>query len=137
MKIITWNINGIRAALGRNALDWAFAQQPDVLCLQEVKAHPEQLTDEQHAQLKLPHAWNPAHRAGYSGVTSFYKQQPDEILMGMGNDLFDTEGRVIQTIQAGWRLFNVYFPNGQRSYERVEYKLAFYSHLLKLCDELH
>ncbi len=137
MKIITWNINGIRAALGKDALEWAFAQQPDVLCLQEVKARPEQLNEEQRAQLKLPHVWNPAQRPGYSGVTSFYKQQPDEIVVGMGNDLFDVEGRVVQTVQAGCRLFNIYFPNGQRSLERVEYKLAFYAHLLELCDELH
>jgi len=137
MKIITWNINGIRAALAKDALEWAFAQQPDALCLQEVKAHPQQLNNEQHAKLKLPYAWNPAQRAGYSGVTSFYKETPDEILMGMGNDLFDVEGRVIQTVQAGCRLFNIYFPNGQRSLERVEYKLAFYAHLLELCDELH
>jgi len=137
MKIITWNVNGIRAALGKNALDWAFAQDPDALCLQEVKARPEQLNEEQLAQLKLPFAWNPAERAGYSGVTTFYKHQPDEIVIGMGERQFDVEGRVIQTVGAGCRLFNIYFPNGQRGQERVEYKLAFYSHLLSLCDELH
>jgi len=137
MKIITWNINGIRAALGKGALDWAFQQKTDILCLQEVKARPEQLNDAQQSQLKLPHAWNPAQRAGYSGVASFYKDQPDEILMGLGNDLFDVEGRVVQTVQAGCRLFNIYFPNGQRSLERVKYKLAFYDCLLKLCDKLH
>ena len=58
MKIITWNVNGIRAALGKNALDWAFAQQPDALCLQEVKAREDQLNEEQHAQLQLPYVWN-------------------------------------------------------------------------------
>lgn len=137
MKIITWNINGIRAALGKNALDWAFAQQPDALCLQEVKARPEQLNEEQNAQLKLPFVWNPAERAGYSGVATFYKEQPDEIVIGMGNSQFDVEGRVIQTFGAGCRLFNIYFPNGQRGQERVEYKLAFYSYLLDLCNELH
>ena len=86
MKIITWNVNGIRAALGKNALDWAFAQQPDLLCLQEVKAREEQLNEEQRALLKLPYAWNAAQRAGYSGVTTFYKKQPDEVVMGMGED---------------------------------------------------
>ena len=83
MKIITWNVNGIRAALGKNALDWTFAQQPDVLCLQEVKAREEQLDEEQRAMLKLPFAWNPAQRPGYSGVTTFYKNKPDEIKLGM------------------------------------------------------
>jgi len=137
MKIITWNINGIRAALGKDALSWAFAQQPDVLCLQEVKARPEQLNEEQHAMLKLPYVWNTAQRPGYSGVTTFFKQLPDEIVIGMGDDSFDIEGRVIQTLESGCRLFNSYFPNGQRGHERVEYKLAFYAHLLKLCDALH
>ncbi len=136
MKIITWNINGIRAALGKNALDWAFAQNPDALCLQEVKAREEQLNEEQRSMLKLPCAWNPAQRAGYSGVATFFKDKPEEIVIGMGNEQFDVEGRVIQTIQAGCRLFNIYFPNGQRSHERVEYKLAFYAHLLELCDDL-
>jgi exodeoxyribonuclease-3 len=137
MRIITWNVNGIRAALGKNALDWAFAQQPDFLCLQEVKAREEQLNDEQRAMLKLPSTWNSAQRPGYSGVVTFHKQQPDESILGMGDESFDVEGRVIQTVWAGCRLFNIYFPNGQRGQERIDYKLAFYAHLLELCDNLH
>ena len=137
MKIITWNVNGIRAALGKNALDWAFEQQPDALCLQEVKAREEQLDDEQRGALKLPHIWNAAQRPGYSGVATFFKQKPDEIVAGMGADEFDMEGRVIQTLWGGIRLFNIYFPNGQRGQDRVDYKLAFYAHLLKLCGKLH
>ena len=137
MKIITWNVNGIRAALGKNALDWAFAKEPDLLCLQEVKAREEQLNEDQRVLLKLPYSWNAAQRAGYSGVTTFYKKQPDQIVMGMGDDLFDVEGRVIQSVEAGIRLFNIYFPSGTRGHERVGYKLAFYAHLLKLCDALH
>ena len=136
MRIITWNVNGIRAALGKNALAWAFAKDPDILCLQEVKARAEQLNEEQRLLLKLPYSWNAAQRPGYSGVVTFYKKQPDEIVIGMGDDLFDGEGRVIQTVEAGLRLFNIYFPNGQRQ-GRVDYKLAFYAHLLKLCDALH
>ncbi|MBI3161877.1 MAG: exodeoxyribonuclease III [Chloroflexi bacterium] len=137
MKIITWNINGIRAALGRRSLDWAFAKRPDYLCLQEVKAREEQLTDEQRGMLKLPYAWNPAQRLGYSGVATFFNHQPDAIVIGMEGTAFDAEGRVIQTVGAGFRLFNIYFPSGQRGKERVDYKLAFYAHLLKLCDKLH
>jgi exodeoxyribonuclease-3 len=137
MKIITWNLNGIRAGLGKNALDWAFEQTPDALCLQEVKARPEQLNENQRSQLKLPFAWNPAERAGYSGVTTFYKNKPDEIKMGMGEAEFDVEGRVIQTRWADRRLFNIYFPSGSRGHERVGYKLAFYERLLKELDKLH
>ncbi|MBC7875767.1 MAG: exodeoxyribonuclease III [Anaerolineales bacterium] len=137
MKIITWNVNGIRASLNKNALNWAFMQKPDLLCLQEVKARADQLNEEQRALLKLPYTWNAAVRPGYSGVTTFYKKQPDEIVIGMGKDSFDVEGRVIQTVEAGIRLFNIYFPSGTRGHERVGYKLAFYAHLLELCDELH
>ena len=137
MKIITWNVNGIRAALGKHALDWAFDQNPDALCLQEVKAREEQLSEEQRAALKLPFVWNAAQRPGYSGVTTFYKDEPDEIVKGMDGPIFDSEGRVIQTLWAGLRLFNIYFPNGQRGQERVNFKLEFYAHLLELCHSLH
>ena len=71
MKIITWNINGLRAALGKGALNWAFEQKPDVLCLQEIKARPDQLTEEQRAFPGYDVIWNPAERAGYSGVATF------------------------------------------------------------------
>ena len=137
MRIITWNINGIRAALKRNALDWAFAQEPDLLCLQEIKARPEQLTEVQHQALTYPFAWFPAQRPGYSGVATFYCKEPDEIKFGLDDPAFDSEGRVVRTRQQDFILFNVYFPSGQRGKERVAYKLKFYARLLSLCDELH
>jgi exodeoxyribonuclease-3 len=137
MKIITWNVNGIRAALGKRALDWAFAKMPDAVCLQEVKARPEQLKPEQAAQLKMPYVWNPAERAGYSGVATFYRNEPNEIVLGMGDPEFDAEGRVIQTRWGNLRLFNVYFPSGQRGHDRVDFKLRFYARLLELCNSLH
>ena len=137
MKIITWNVNGIRAALGKNALDWAWKQNPDVLCLQEVKARADQLNGEQREKLKLPFTWNHAERPGYSGVATFYKEEPTKIEVGLGEPKFDSEGRVIQTLHPGFRLFNIYFPNGQRGQERVDYKLEFYARLLKICNALH
>ena len=79
MKIITWNVNGLRAVLRKQALAWVWNQDPDVLCLQEVKARPEQLTVEQRGSLPMPHVWNPAQQPGYSGVTTFYKEAPLEI----------------------------------------------------------
>jgi len=137
MKIITWNINGIRAAFKKNALNWAWAQDPDLLCLQEVKARPDQLAEAQIDSLPLPYVWNPAQRLGYSGVTTFHKQQPLDFQLGMNEPKFDVEGRVVSTLHSGFRLFNIYFPNGQRGHDRVEYKLDFYAHLLGICDELH
>ncbi|HEX2696621.1 MAG TPA: exodeoxyribonuclease III [Anaerolineales bacterium] len=137
MNIITWNVNGIRAVLGKGALDWAWKRSPDVLCLQEVKARPEQLTEAQHQSLQMPFAWNPAERAGYSGVTTFYREQPDEIRMGFDDPKFDPEGRVIRTRHRDLILYNVYFPSGQRGHDRVDYKLQFYARLLEFCDDLH
>ncbi|MEP6895136.1 MAG: exodeoxyribonuclease III [Chloroflexota bacterium] len=137
MKIITWNVNGVRAALKKGSLDWAWDQDPDLLCLQEVKARPEQLTKDQASSLRLPYIWNPAERPGYSGVATFYKNQPMDYQIGLGESKFDTEGRVISTLQAGFRLFNIYFPSGQRGKERVDYKLDFYAYLLDICNGLH
>lgn len=136
MKILTWNVNGIRAALSRGALDWAWSCSPDVLCLQEVKANPEQLTPEQRRSLQMPFSWNPARRPGYSGVATFYREQPDEIQAGLGDAKFDVEGRVIRTRHHDLVLYNIYFPSGRRGRERVGYKLEFYAHLLGVCDEL-
>ena len=127
----------MRAALNKGALDWAWQQKPDVLCLQEVKARPDQLSAAQADSLGLRYAWNPAERPGYSGVTTFYKRQPLEVGLGIGDSRFDVEGRVISTLHPRFRLFNIYFPSGTRGQERVNYKLDFYAHLLTQCDLLH
>ena len=137
MKIITWNVNGIRAALKKNSLNWAWEQNPDLLCLQEVKARPNQLNRDQAASLPMSYIWNPAKTPGYSGVATFHKNPPLDFQIGLGEERFDVEGRVISTLQAGFWLFNIYFPNGQRGQERVDYKLDFYARLLDICDELH
>ena len=137
MKIITWNINGLRAALGKGALQWVWEQQPDVLCLQEIKVRPEQLKDGQAQFPGYEVIWNPAEKAGYSGVATFLRNPSLEFGLGLNAPLFDIEGRLISTRHSGFRLFNVYFPSGQRGMERVQYKLDFYAHLLALCDRLH
>ncbi len=137
MKIITWNINGLRAALGKDALNWVWERKPDVLCLQEIKARPDQLPDDQRNFPGYDVIWNPAERAGYSGVATFLRDACLESQLGMNAPMFDVEGRLISTLHAGFRLFNIYFPNGQRGKERLDYKLDFYAHLLALCDHLH
>jgi exodeoxyribonuclease-3 len=137
MKIITWNVNGIRAALGKGALDWAFAQRPDVLCLQEIKARPDQLTEAQRTKDGYEAIWNPAQRPGYSGVATFTSAPPLDVELGLSFPHFDIEGRVIRTRHPDFLLFNIYFPNGQRGQERVDYKLDFYARLLEYCDALH
>jgi exodeoxyribonuclease III len=138
MKIITWNVNGLRAAMKKGAWEWLRAQGADVICLQEIKVRPEQLTEEQHRSF-APYlvVWNPAGKPGYSGVASFLRDPAPETAIGTGNPDFDGEGRVIITRHPGFLLFNTYFPSGQRGHERVAYKLNFYAHLLEICDRLH
>lgn len=137
MKITTWNVNGIRAALGKGFSTWVQEEKPDVLCLQEIKAKPEQLTESQRDFTGYSVVWNPAERPGYSGVATFLRGEQVEASLGMGEPRFDIEGRVIRTRHPGFLLFNIYFPNGQRGQDRVAYKLDFYSHLLEICDNLH
>lgn len=138
MKITTWNVNGLRAALKNGVDNWLKSADPDVLCLQEIRARPDQLTDAQKASLEKNNPiWNPAERPGYSGVATFSKVLPLESEKGLGIPRFDEEGRTIQTLFPGFRIFNLYVPNGKRDLSRVEYKLGFYQELLEVCDVLH
>jgi exodeoxyribonuclease-3 len=137
MKIITWNVNGLRAGMGKGTFRWALNQQPDILCLQEIKVRPDQLKEQQRIFPGYEVVWNPAERAGYSGVATFLRDPSLGQQLGLNLPLFDVEGRVISTLHPGFRLFNIYFPSGQRGRERVDFKLEFYSHLLALCDRLH
>jgi exodeoxyribonuclease-3 len=136
MKIITWNVNGLRAALLKKSLDWLWEQRADIVCLQEIKVQPDQLKEEQRHFSGYEVIWNPAQKLGYSGVATFVRTRAIETQLGMNVPRFDMEGRVIATLHPGFRLFNVYFPSGQRGKERVDYKLDFYADLLSLCDGL-
>jgi exodeoxyribonuclease-3 len=138
MKIISWNVNGLRAVLSKGVLEEVKDLQPDLLCLQEIKARPDQLTKEQLEEFAdfTPY-WNPAERPGYSGVATFARNIPDNMSYGLGEERFDIEGRVIQTEFGDLVLFNLYVPNGKRDQTRLDYKLDFYARLLDVCDELH
>ncbi len=138
MKLISWNVNGVRAWLDKGAVDWVWEQKPDVLLLQEIKARPEQLTSEQLGALRQGYRdyWHPASRPGYSGVATFSRREPEQVHLGLGGALYDDEGRVIASRHGDVLLFNIYFPNGQRDHGRLSYKLDFYADLLALCDQL-
>ncbi len=137
MRISTWNVNGIRAAVGKGLKQWLAAESPDVLCLQEIKAVEQQLNDEQKDFPGYTILWNSAERLGYSGVATLLKTQPVEVLAGLGEERFDIEGRALRTRHPDFLLYNIYFPNGQRGQERLDYKLDFYAQLLNTCDTLH
>ena len=137
MKITTWNINGIRAALKKGIADWIGNFSPDVLCFQELKAKREQVELAPLTDLGYTEIWNAAERPGYSGVATLFKNEPLSIKKGFDIEKFDIEGRVIQTSHPDFELFNIYFPNGGQENKRVPYKLDFYAALLEICDELH
>ncbi len=138
MKIVTWNVNGLRAVLNKGAGAWWKSQAMDVLCLQEIKTLPEQLTQDQLAFFEGAECfWHPAERKGYSGVATFLWTTALSNQIGLGEERFDREGRAIQTKFTDFTLINNYFPNGQRDHGRLQYKLDYYAHLLKLCDQMH
>lgn len=137
MRITTWNVNGYRAILRKDALEWVPEVDPDVFCLQEIKVQLDQLNEDQATIEGYDTVWNPAERKGYSGVVTFHKQTPLEVEKGFGFEEFDNEGRVIRLKYPDFYLYNIYFPNGGQSNERVPYKLAFYEKLLNICDGLH
>ncbi len=135
MRITSWNVNGLRAALKKGVAAWWEAEAPDVLCLQEVRAFPEQIPAGVRRALDAHHAtWYPAERPGYSGVATFSRLEPLDVVKGLGEPRFDIEGRVIETRFPDFTLFNVYFPNGGRDHSRVPYKLDFFARLLEICD---
>lgn len=138
MKITTWNVNGLRAVMGKGFRDWAQKDAADVLCLQEIKARPEQLSDDLRELPGYKSFWNPAQRPGYSGVASYVRPDSLTVQYGLGIEEFDVEGRVIRMeLASDLLLYNIYFPNGQRGHDRVQFKLAFYYALLKQCSTLH
>ncbi len=136
MKILSWNVNGIRAAQKKGFLEWLGKESPDILCVQETKAHPDQLDFE---ILNPPgyHAyWNAAERKGYSGVAVFTKIRPMKVERGFGMTGFDSEGRVILAEYPDFNILNIYFPNGNRDAERLKFKLDFYGATLQYAENL-
>jgi exodeoxyribonuclease III len=137
-SIISWNVNGLRAIINKGALKSVFDLSPDILCLQEIKARPEQITAVQSKIFDgYSCIWHPAERLGYSGVATFSRLETNNSLLGLGDIRFDCEGRAIVSQYPEFLLVNAYFPSGQRDYGRVTYKLEFYEHLLALCDAWH
>lgn len=144
MRIVSWNVNGLRSVLNKGAWRWIEDVQPEMILLQEIKTRQEQLTNVQSVLLDSYYKiWNPAARLGYSGVASFLSEQfgPHTFgfthTFGLGEERFDSEGRLIITSFSNVHIFNIYFPNGRHDLSRVEYKLEFYRVLLKKCDEIH
>lgn len=137
MRLVSWNVNGMRAVLKKGFSEWLASAVPDVLCIQETKIQPDQLSDEMRQPIGYTSFWNSADRKGYSGVSTWSRSDPLRTENGFGVDEFDVEGRVLMTEYPLFKLFNVYFPNGRRDLTRLDYKLRFYSLFLDVCDALH
>lgn len=135
MKIITYNVNGIRAAKKKGFDDWLAAADPDLLCLQETKAQPEQIETEAFEQLGYQSYWHSAEKKGYSGVGILTKQQPTKVVVGTGIDYIDQEGRVIRADFGDLSVMSVYVPSGTRE-ERQALKMRFLADFQAYLQEL-
>jgi len=129
IKIYSWNVNGIRAVQKKGFMDWFKKSKGNIICIQETKAHKEQLEDSIINIKDYKSFWFSAEKKGYSSVAIYSNLEPVKIINGFGKDDFDKEGRVIIAEYETFVLANVYFPNGGRGPERVQYKLDFYDDL--------
>ncbi len=136
MKLLSWNVNGVRAIKGKGFLDWLNRESPDILCLQETKARPEQLDDDLKEPPGYHTYWNYGERKGYSGVAVFTKEEPLDVRYDFGESGLDIEGRVIIAEYPGFTLLDIYYPNGKKDRDRLDYKMNFYETFLKYADSL-
>ncbi len=125
MKIISYNVNGIRAAMNKNLIGWLKETNPDILCLQETKAQPEQIDTSPFNELGYACFMHSARRKGYSGVAIFTKIPPDNVVAGMDLHEYDAEGRVIRADFDDLTVISVYIPNGSSGSERHHFKMDF------------
>ena len=136
IKILSWNVNGIRAIKKKGLLDWLYQESPDIISIQETKAHTEQLDEDLKAPPGYHTYWNYPERKGYSGVATFTKEKPLSVQYDFNHAAIDLEGRVIITEYPEFTLFNIYFPNGKRDESRLQYKMDFYEVFLQFADAL-
>lgn len=137
LRLLSWNVNGIRAAYKKGFVDWFIKEGPDVLCLQETKARPEQLTDDLlNVNGYKSYFSSSIVKKGYSGVAIYTKQEPVKVEHGFGIPKFDDEGRIIIADYKSFVLINIYYPNGKMSPERLKYKMDFYDAFLEYADNL-
>lgn len=136
-KMISWNVNGIRAIAQKGFLGWLYDLDPDIVGLQEIKAEETQLEEELLNPRHRNSYWNPSRtKKGYAGTAVFSKMNPVKVEYGWGQEIFDLEGRTVMLDFDRFVLFNIYFPNGERSPERLQYKLDFYNSFLEHAVEL-
>lgn len=135
-KIITYNVNGIRAALTKGLGPWIQEEDPDILCFQETKAFKEQVETGLFEHLGYKHYWYSAQKPGYSGVAILSKEEPLHVEYGTGNELYDREGRVIRADYPGYSVLCAYHPSGTSGDERQAFKMQWLEFFLNYINEL-
>jgi exodeoxyribonuclease-3 len=136
VTVYSWNVNGIRAAAKKGLLEWLVGTSPDILCLQETKAMPDQLSEELRSPKGYQAFFSSAEKKGYSGVATYSRTKPETVRYGFEIKKFDSEGRILITEHSGFTLLNIYFPNGKKDQERLKYKMDFYDATLDHCEKL-
>jgi exodeoxyribonuclease-3 len=139
MKIISYNVNGIRAAINKGFLDWLQFESPDVICLQEIKAMHDQIPLMDFEALGYHHFWFPAQKKGYSGTAILSKNQPDNVVYGMNLPQYDNEGRLLRADFGELSVVSIYHPSGSSGDERQAFKMQwltdFQNYVLNLRKE--
>jgi exodeoxyribonuclease III len=136
MRIISYNVNGIRAAIKKGFFEWLKTDPADIICLQETKASQGDVDVKQLEDMGYHHHWFSAQKKGYSGVAIFSKTKPDEVILGNGNAVSDDEGRVLQMDFGDIRLINAYFPSGTSGDLRQEFKYVWLKDFHEYLNEL-
>ena len=136
LSIVSYNVNGIRAASKKGFVEWMDENNFDVVCVQETKAQPEQVDMSGIEALGYHHAWHSAEKKGYSGVLTISKSKPDKVVIGCGIEKYDREGRIIRTDFGDWTLLNCYFPSGTSGDERQQFKYGYLDDFFNWIEEL-
>jgi exodeoxyribonuclease-3 len=136
LRIISYNVNGIRAAIKKGLLDWLKTDPADIICVQETKAAKEDVAHEELRAMGFHDFWFSAQKKGYSGVAVFTKVKPDHVEYGTGHKVSDDEGRVIQLDFGKIRLINAYFPSGTSGSERQDFKYAWLNEFQTYLNQL-
>lgn len=131
MKIVSWNVNGIRAIYKKNFIDWFKGENADIICIQETKADETQFPKDVKEIKGYSFYCSVAEKKGYSGVAVWLRINPESVSTNIGNEKFDNEGRIFRLDFKEFMLFNIYFPNGGASRERLKYKIEFYDYFIK------
>lgn len=136
MNILSYNVNGIRAAISKGLLDWAVPFDFDLLCFQEVKATVDQVDCSQLASTGYTYHWHSAEKKGYSGVAIFSKRKPDFVKIGLGIPKYDQEGRIIRMDFGDLTVLNCYFPSGTTGDIRQAVKMEFLADFFEFVNQL-